>query len=60
MKNVTYQQVLLCLGLVAALVLSGKFLPDGFAQVAQTIALVFAFFRDPGAGSPPSAPMVQA
>lgn len=60
MKNVTISQTVLCLGLVAALILAGKFLPDGFAQVAQTIALVFAFFRDPGAGSPPSAPMVSA
>lgn len=47
MKNLSWQQVILCLGLVAALILSGIYLPTGMAQVAQTVALVFAFFRDP-------------
>lgn len=55
MKNVTFAQTLLCLGLVAALILAGKFLPNGFAQVAQTVALVFAFFRDPNDGGPSAA-----
>lgn len=57
MKNVTISQAILCLGLIAALTLAGKFLPDGFAQVAQSVALVFAFFRDP---TPPSPPQVAA
>jgi hypothetical protein len=50
MKDVTLPQVLLCLGLLAALLLAGKFLPEHFSHVAQSVLLVFAFFKDPNKG----------
>lgn len=53
MKNISWQQVALCLGLVAALLAAGKYLPGGASQVVQVAALIFAFFRDPN--SPPPA-----
>lgn len=47
MKTPSLTQVVLCLGLVAALLAAGKFLPEHIAQVMQAVMLVFAFFKDP-------------
>jgi hypothetical protein len=56
LRNVTWQQVILVLGLVVAGILATRFLGSDAGQLVNAILMVLAWFRDPNPPSPPTPP----